>query len=145
MILWHERDLTNSSAERFIIPHVFVLADDIIVKTDEVFSHLVVRPANMRKNIESSKGLIMAEAVMIDLVSRGIGRQDAHAIVRKASLEAEKEEVDLFDTLLATKEINKVMSGEELAKVMNPRNYVGMAPTMVDEIVKLAMKKVKSG
>jgi adenylosuccinate lyase len=145
MILWHERDLTNSSAERFIIPHAFVLTDDILTKTEEVFSNLVVRPANMRRNIESSKGLIMAEAVMIALVDKGIGRQDAHAIVRKASLDAEREDVDLMDTLLATMEIKGVMSEKELAKVMDPRNYIGMAPAMVDEIVKLAEKMVKSG
>jgi adenylosuccinate lyase len=145
MILWHERDLSNSSAERFIIPHAFVLTDDILTKTEEVFSNLVVRPANMRRNIESSRGLIMAEAVMIALVDKGIGRQDAHALVRKASLDAEKEGVDLIEILLATKEIKRVMSEKELTRVMDPRNYVGMAPVMVDEIVKLAEKIIKSG
>ncbi len=143
MILWHERDLTNSSAERFIIPHAFVLTDDILAKIEEVFANLVVRPANMRRNIESSRGQIMAEAVMIALVDKGIGRQDAHAIVRKASLEAEKEGVDLKDVLLATKEIKKVMGEKELAKIMDPRNYVGMAPSMVDDVVKLAEGRIK--
>ncbi len=143
MILWHERDLTNSSAERFIIPHIFVLTDDILTKTDEVFSNLAVRPANMRRNIESSNGLIMAEAVMIALVAKGIGRQDAHAIVRKASLDAEKNGVNLMDTLLAEKAIKGVMSEKELTKVMNPRNYVGMAPKMVDETVLLAERRIK--
>jgi adenylosuccinate lyase len=141
MILWHERDLTNSSAERFIIPHVFVLTDDILAKTDEVFSNLAVRPDNMKKNLESSKGLIMAEAVMIALVEKGFGRQDAHAIVRKASIEAEKKGVNLKDVLLAAKAIKGVMSAKELCKVMEPRNYVGMATEIVDEIVLLAEKR----
>ena len=143
MILWHERDLTNSSAERFIIPHVFVLTDDILTKTDEVFSNLAVRPANMRRNIESSNGLIMAEAVMIALVDKGIGRQDSHAIVRKASLEADTKGVNLLDALLATKAIKGVMSEKELTKVMDPRNYVGMAPKIVDEVVLLAERRIK--
>jgi adenylosuccinate lyase len=143
MILWHERDLTNSSAERFIIPHVFVLTDDILTKTEEVFSNLAVRPANMRRNIESSNGLIMAEAVMIALVDKGIGRQDAHAIVRKASLEAEKKGANLLDALLATKVIKGVMSEKELTKVMDPRNYVGMASKIVDEVVLLAERRIK--
>jgi adenylosuccinate lyase len=143
MILWHERDLTNSSAERFIIPHVFVLTDDILTKTEEVFSNLAVRPANMRRNIESSNGLIMAEAVMIALVDKGIGRQDAHAIVRKASLEAEKKGANLLDALLATKAIKGVMSEKELTKVMDPRNYVGMASKIVDEVVLLAERRIK--
>jgi adenylosuccinate lyase len=145
MVLWHERDLTNSSAERFIIPHVFVLTDDILTKTEEVFSTLVVRPANMRRNIELSKGTIMAEAVMIALVDKGIGRQDAHAIVRKASLEAEKKEVDLIETLMATRSVKGVISQKEMVKIMDPRNYVGNAPSMVDEIVKLAEKRIRKG
>lgn len=145
MILWHERDLTNSSAERFIIPHIFVLTDDILTKTEEVFSNLVVRPANMKENIASSNGSIMAEAVMIALVGKGMGRQDAHAIVRKASLEAEKKGVDLIDALLATKSLKGVMSAEELAKVMDPRNYIGAAPKIVDEIVRLAERRIRKG
>ncbi len=145
MILWHERDLTNSSAERFIIPHAFVLTDDILVKTDEVFSNLVVRPANMKENLESSRGLIMAEAVMIALVDKGIGRQDAHAIVRKASLDAEKKGVNLRDALLATKSLKGVMSAKDLTKVMDPRNYVGKAPKIVDGIVQLAERRIKEG
>jgi adenylosuccinate lyase len=145
MILWHERDLSNSSAERFIIPHIFVLTDDILTKMDEVFANLVVRPAKMRGNIESSNGLIMAEAVMIALVNKGIGRQDAHAIVRKASLEAEKNDVNLLEALLAVKTIKGVISEKELTKVMDPRNYVGMAPKMVDEMVKLAEKIIRDG
>jgi adenylosuccinate lyase len=143
MILWHERDLTNSSAERFIVPHVFVLTDEILTKTNEVFSNLVVRPANMRRNIESSNGLIMAEAVMIALVGKGIGRQDAHAIVRKASLDVEKNGLNLMETLLAVKTIKGVISEKELTKVMDPRNYVGMAPKIVDEVVLLAEKRIK--
>ncbi len=143
MILWHERDLSNSSAERFIIPHAFVLTDDILTKTEEVFSNLSVRPENMKKNLDSAKGLVMAEAVMIALVGKGIGRQDAHAIVRKASLDAEKKGANLMETLLATKAIKKVMSEKELAKVMDPGNYVGAAPKMVEEIVRLAEKNAK--
>lgn len=145
MVLWHERDLTNSSAERFIIPHVFVLTDDILTKTEEVFSTLVVRPANMRRNIGLSKGTIMAEAVMIALVDKGIGRQDAHAIVRKASLDAEKKEVDLIETLMATKSVKGVIGKKELAKIMDPRTYIGNAPSTVDEIVKLAEKRIRKG
>ncbi len=99
----------------------------------------------MRRNIELSKGTIMAEAVMIALVDKGIGRQDAHAIVRKASLEAEKKEVDLIETLMATRSVKGVISQKEMVKIMDPRNYVGNAPSMVDEIVKLAEKRIRKG
>ena len=141
MVLWHERDLTNSSAERFIIPHIFVLTDDILVKMNEVFSGLVVNPDRMRENLERSNGMIMAEAVMIALVGKGIGRQDAHTLVRKASLEAEKDGVNLKVKLLADREFAKLMKKSELDRVMEPSNYIGGAPQIVDEVVAKALAK----
>lgn len=138
MTLWHERDLTNSSAERFILPHILIITDDILVKMEDVFAHLVVRPDRMRENIERANGLIMAEAVMIALVDKGIGRQEAHAMVRKASLQAEAEGTNLYDKLLKVKEVKQAFSREELAQVMDPANYVGQAPQLVDRAVAMA-------
>jgi len=143
MTLWHERDLSNSSAERFILPHVLILTDDILVKMEEVFAHLVVRKDKMRENLERANGLIMAEAVMIALVDKGIGRQDAHTIVRRASMKAEAEGANLYDKLLKVKEVRKAFAPEELAKVMDPANYIGQAPLLVDRAVQAARKRVK--
>jgi len=98
----------------------------------------VVRPDRMRENIESANGLIMAEAVMIALVDKGIGRQEAHAMVRKASLQAEAEGTNLYDKLLKVKEVKQAFSREELAQVMDPADYVGQAPQLVDRAVAMA-------
>jgi len=144
MTLWHERDLTNSSAERFILPHVLVLTDDILVKMEGVFAHLVVRPEKMKENLERSKGLIMSEAVMIALVGKGVGRQDAHAIVRKASLEAEAKGIHLRDKLKTVPEVKKVMSAKEIDAAVDPANYVGKAPETVDAVVRSARAKVRA-
>ena len=142
MVLWHERDLTNSSAERFILPHVLVLTDDILAKTIEVFSNLSVREDRMRENLEKGNGLIMAEAVMIELVRRGMGRQEAHALIRNCSLEADEKGVNLKKALLNSKEIMSVMNEKDLDRVMAPENYLGKAPEIVDEVVKRAEKLV---
>jgi adenylosuccinate lyase len=143
MVLWHERDLSNSSAERFIIPHMFVLTDDILIKTGQVFSGLKVDKARMLKNLESSKGMVMSEAVMIALVGKGLGRQDAHEVMRKASLAAEKQGKGLKDVLLKCKDVTKVMSAKELDKAMVYSSYVGSAPEMVDRVVDKAKKLAK--
>jgi adenylosuccinate lyase len=143
MVLWHERDLSNSSAERFIIPHMFVLTDDILIKTCEVFSDLKVDKARMLRNLESSKGMVMSEAVMLALVDRGIGRQDAHELVRRASLAAEKNGKDLRDVLLKCKDVSKVMSAKELDRVMVYSNYIGSAPEMVDMVIDKSKKITK--
>ncbi|MCX6653043.1 MAG: adenylosuccinate lyase [Methanomassiliicoccales archaeon] len=144
MNLWHERDLTNSSAERFILPHLFVLTDDILIKMDEVFSGLEVHEGKMRENIESANGLIMAEAVMIAMVGKGLGRQDAHAIVRKASLKAEMEGAHLMDVLLVDKKVAKLFMRAELEEVMDPASYLGKAPEMTMKVVRRVRSSLKT-
>jgi adenylosuccinate lyase len=142
MVLWHERDLTNSSSERFILPHVFVLTDDVLAKTNEIFSSLVVRPDKMKENLERSQGMIMAESVMMALVGKGMGRQEAHELVREVSLKAETESKRLIDVLASSKAVKAYLSSAELSKAMDPRNYIGMAPRIVDEVVAYAKKKI---
>ncbi|MDW5564201.1 MAG: adenylosuccinate lyase [Methanomassiliicoccus sp.] len=135
MVLWHERDLSNSSAERFILPHVAVLTDDILGKMNDVFGHLSVNEKNMRRNIEAANGFIMAEAVLLALAAKGLGRQEAHELVRKVSLKAEEDGKGLKEALRANKTVTKHLSPKELDAVMNPDNYVGKAPEMVDRTV----------
>jgi len=134
-VLWHERDLSNSSAERFTLPHVFTLIDYMIVKMDKVFSGLDVHRDKMLRNIASAHGLIMAEPVMMALVGKGIGRQDAHEIVREASMVAEDKEIDLLETLWERDDVKKLISREELENVMDPANYTGGSKEIVDRMV----------
>jgi adenylosuccinate lyase len=138
MVLWHERDLTNSSSERFILPHVFVLTDEILVKTNEVFSGLVVRPDKMRENLDRTRGTIMAEPVMMALVEKGMGRQEAHELVRKISIKAEAEGTLLIDVLRSSKRVRTYLNKAELDSAMDPESYIGIAPRIVDEVVQEA-------
>ena len=87
-LLWHERDLANSSSERFTLSHSMILLDDVISKCDKVLSGLVVNRDRMRKNIEDQNGLIMAEKIMLELVDRGMPRDRAHEELRSASMQA---------------------------------------------------------
>ena len=135
MVLWHERDLTNSSAERFVLPHVAVLTDDILYKMNDVFAHLSVNENNMRRNIDSANGFIMAEAVLLALAGKGMGRQDAHELVRQVSLRAEEQGKGLKAALKENKTVTKLLSANELDAVMRPDNYVGKAPEMVDRTI----------
>ena len=134
-VLWHERDLSNSSAERFTLPHVFTLLDEMMVKMNKVFGGLEVHSNRMIQNIESANGLIMAEPVMMKLTEKGIGRQDAHEIVREASMISVKEGTNLVDNLLASKDVMKVLTMEEVIAVMDPANYIGGSCEIVDKMV----------
>lgn len=137
-VLWHERDLSNSSAERFTLPHVFVILDEMFVKMDKVFSGLEIHADRMLKNIESARGLIMAEPVMMKLTEKGMGRQDAHEIVREASMRAVEENIDLEKALLDRKEVTDLLSAAELNSVMDPANYTGASKEITDKMVSAA-------
>src|SRR3989441_10376641 len=70
--LWHERDLTNSAAERIIFPHACVLIDEMLARTSEIFRTLRVYPDRMKANLEATKGQVMAEAGTLALVTKRI-------------------------------------------------------------------------
>ncbi|MEM2899997.1 MAG: adenylosuccinate lyase [Thermoplasmata archaeon] len=130
--LWHERDLTNSSSERFIIPHVFVILDDMLFKMNEVISNLEVKKEKMLKNIEDTKGYIMAESVMIRL-SEKIGRQEAHELIRKVSLEGQAKGIAFKEALLSSM-VAKYLSKKEIEDALQPRKYLGIAENIVDSL-----------
>ncbi|MCK5310252.1 MAG: adenylosuccinate lyase [Thermoplasmata archaeon] len=131
--LWHERDLSNSAAERFTISHTTIIVDDMLVKMSKVFTNLDVFPEKMLANIESSNGLIMAEAVMMALVDKGVGRQEAHEIMRKLSMQASQTGLHLKDQMLEDEAITQLFSREEIDAIMNPKSYIGKAEKIVEK------------
>jgi adenylosuccinate lyase len=137
--LWHERDLTNSAAERFTIPHACILVDDMVVKMAKVFQGLVVYPDRMLANIEASKGLIMAESAMMAMVGKGVGRQDAHEIMRRLSMKAADTGAHLRDVMQADDSIMNMFKPDEIDAIMDPRSYIGRA----EEIVERTLKDVR--
>src|SRR5213593_3745903 len=134
--LWHERDLTNSAAERIILPHACVLIDEMLARTAEVFRTLRVYPDRMKENLDATKGQVMAEAVMIALVSKGVGRQEAHKLVREAAQKARAKEILFRDALLAETKVTKLLSKKEIEAAMDPNAYLGESYAIVDAVVK---------
>lgn len=130
-IQWHERDLANSSAERFLLPHSFVLLHEMLVDAVDVFAKLEVYPEAMRRNL-SQNPHVMAESVMLKLVEKGLGRQEAHEVVRKASMTGE----DFEESLLAETDVASRMSAAEIRDALNPASYTGMAQATVDRALK---------
>ena len=137
-VLWHERDLSNSSTERFTLPHVFILTDEILKKMNWIFEGLEVHSDKMLENIESSRGLVMAEPLMMKLTEKGIGRQDAHEIIRQSSMIAEDEKRHLRDVLMEREDLKGVLTKEEIVETMDAANYVGGAREIVDKMVEAA-------
>ncbi len=142
-LLWHERDLANSSSERFTLSHASTLCHDVMNKTSQVLTNLWVDAEKMRANIESQQGLVMAEKVMIDLVGKGVARDEAHEILRTASFHAVDTGEHLKDICLKTKEILNVFSEEEIDQMFEPTSHLGVSGELVDEVVSLARDSLK--
>jgi len=136
-ILWHERDLTNSSAERFFIPHSFILVDDIAVKITKLFETLVVNSAHMERNLSRAGSVIMAESVILALVSKGMGRQEAHELIRKCSMESQRACEEFKAYLMADKKVVALLSEEEIDAALDPRAYLGTTGETVDRILEI--------
>jgi adenylosuccinate lyase len=136
VVIEHERDLTNSSCERVMIPEACILLDEQLKTMKKVLKELRIYPENMKKNLNLTKGLIMSEAVMLTLVRKGLGRQEAHEVVRKCAMEAYKKGIDFFEVLKSDKTIRNYLTIEEIRKALNPYNYIGTAKTQIENIVK---------
>jgi len=142
-LLWHERDLANSSSERFTLSHAMILLDDILGKSDRVMSKCVVDAERMLANIESQNGLVMAEKLMLALVDAGMHRDQAHEVLRNASMAAVAEGRHLREVCGENAEITAAFSAEELDNLFNPMSHLGVSGEIVDESVALARSAIQ--
>ena len=144
IVLEHERDLTNSSYERTMVPEVCILLDEQLKTMKDVLKGLLVYPENMKKNIDNTKGLIMSEAVMLAMAKKGADRQWAHEIIRKSSMQVWTTGQKLEDVLKNNPNVRKYLSEKEIEAAMDPQNYLGTAKEQIDETVKDVQAYVKA-
>jgi len=144
IVTWHERDLTQSSAERFIIPEACILVDYMLFLMNNIIANLHVDEQRMLKNIELSQGRMMAEAVMIALTKKGMSRQEAHELLRKLTIKSESEKRPFKEILLEERIVCEKLSENEIEYVLDPRNYLGTAREQVECIVKNMREKRKT-
>jgi adenylosuccinate lyase len=135
-ILWEERDLTNSSAERITLVEATVLTDHILTKMIKVVSGMALNIENIRRNLEIQRGLNLSEAVMIEMTKKGVGRQEAHEILRQAAMRAYEGNTTLLEELLKDEKVMKYFSEEELREILKPENYLGTAIERVEKVAK---------
>ena len=141
-LLWHERDLANSSSERFTLSHAMILLDDILAKSDRVMGKCVVDEERMLGNIESQNGLVMAEKIMLALVDEGIHRDQAHEILRATSMVAVAENRHLREICGENDTITSAFSPEKLDELFEPSSHLGVSGDIVDESIELARAMV---
>ncbi|MBS7644984.1 MAG: adenylosuccinate lyase [Candidatus Bathyarchaeia archaeon] len=140
--LWHERDLTNSANERFIIPFSFILLDEMLDTMIQVLGGLVVYPENIKMNLNKTGGLLLSERVAVALVEKGMGRQEAHEVVRRCSMEAYREGIAFKEALLRDPEVSSKLSPEEMEKLLDPSTYLGVALELVDRAIETTRREL---
>ena len=113
--LWHERDISHSSAERVILPDSTILVDYLLAKTENVIAKLLVYPARMLKNLESTGGLIFSGQLLLDLAESGMSREDAYRLVQSHAMRSWKEGLTFRDEIAGDPAITSRLSPAQLA------------------------------
>src|SRR3990170_2433164 len=122
--LWHERDISHSSVERIIIPDACILLDYMLDMFTMVVRGLQVYPENMRRNLELTQGLVFSQRVLLALIDKGLGRQEAYKLVQDNAMRAWRERTPFLDLLGADEEVTRHLSRDELASLFDYGFYV---------------------
>ncbi len=123
--LWHERDISHSSVERIILPDSTILTDYLLAKTAELIDKLVVYPARMMKNLESTGGLIFSGQLLLDLAEAGMLREDAYRLVQEHAMNAWQNDLVFRDLVEADPEIASRLNKEQLARTFDLHRQLG--------------------
>jgi adenylosuccinate lyase len=137
VVTWHERDLTQSSAERFIFPEACILVDYLLELMINIVANLRVDENRMIQNISLTQGRAMSEAVMMALVAKGVNRQEAHELLRKLTIKSEVEKRQFREILLEDALVSNKLSAKEISAVLNPKNYLGTAIEQAEKFARL--------
>ncbi|MCX6660580.1 MAG: adenylosuccinate lyase [Candidatus Bathyarchaeota archaeon] len=132
MALWHERDLTNSANERFIFSMSFILLDEMTYAMKNILAELVVLPENMKRNLAITGGLFISENVVKELVQRGLGRQEAHELVRKCSMKAITEKEAFSEVLTKEPQVSNLIPEKDISALLDYSEYLGVTQELID-------------
>lgn len=138
---WHERDLTQSSTERFLLPETCILTDYMLFLMNNIVTTLRVDEKRMILNVELTQGRFMSEAVMMILTKKGVNRQVAHELLRKLSIRSETKHQPFRQTLLDSKTVARKLTKKEVDGALNPYNYLGTAVKQVELMVEKTGKE----
>jgi adenylosuccinate lyase len=137
MVTWHERDLTQSSAERFILPESNILLDYMLSLMCNIVANLRVDEQRMLQNLSLTQGRAMSEAVMMALTKKGVNRQEAHELLRKLTIQSALEKRGFKQVLLQDKFVSSKLSEKEIDAALDPKNYLGTAVKQAEKFAKI--------
>jgi adenylosuccinate lyase len=122
--LWHERDISHSSAERLILPDSCLALDYILDLFTHVMKGLRVYPQRMWQNIESTHGLLFSQRILLALVERGLSRETAYELVQRNSMRSWDEDLDFFELMKSDKDVASYIAADELTDLFDYGYYL---------------------
>lgn len=146
--LWHERDISHSSVERFTLPDGFITTDFMLNRLSGIIEKLLVYPENMIKNLNLTGGLVFSQRVLLELPSRGVSREDAYKIVQRNAMKVwedlqigkpainDKKESLFMENLLADKDLKEKLSEAEIRACFDYEYYMKNVDKLFNRVFK---------
>ena len=131
--LWHERDISHSSAERVIGPDATILLDYMLARMTRILKNLSVYPEVMRRNLEKTGGAIFSERVLLKLVEKGLSRDAAYEIIQRHALKAARDG-DFKRELLEDPQVNRYLSPGEIEEIWDLKDYLKNVDYIFDRV-----------
>ncbi len=122
--LWHERDISHSSAERVVLPDSTILLDYMLYKWADVMGGLAVYPERMLANLWASHGLVFSQSVLLKLIDKGLSREEAYRVVQAGAMKAWQDQISFKDLLLRDETVRASLTGAELESCFDPFSYL---------------------
>jgi adenylosuccinate lyase len=139
--LWHERDISHSSAERVVLPDAFLALDYMLDRFAWLADGLVVDAGRMRRNLDASHGLVFSQRVLLALVGAGLARDDAYRLVQRNALRAWDEERDFRELLEADEEIAERLDASVLDRAFELEDALRHVDTLFERLAALSTRK----
>lgn len=122
--LWHERDISNSSVERVVLPDSTILIDYMLQRFYFILNTLKVNNKNMKKNLSLTKGLIFSQRIMLELTRKGLSREEAYMLVQSAAMTSWESKKDFKEIILRQKKIKKYMTEDEINTIFDYNYFI---------------------
>ncbi|MDR1168250.1 MAG: adenylosuccinate lyase [Heliobacteriaceae bacterium] len=130
VVLWHERDISHSSAERIVFPDSLILVDFMLSRFNSTMANIAVHEKNMAANTDKFGGIVFSQKVMLKLIEKGITREEAYRIVQRNALDAFEHDGDFMANLINDSEVTKLMPPAEIDKIFDKQAFL----TNIEEI-----------
>ena len=133
--LWHERDISHSSAERIIFPDSLILVDFMLNRFNSVMENIVVHEDNMIKNTDKFGGIVFSQKVLLSLTAKGLTREEAYRIVQRNALDAFQNNGDFRANLLNDSEVTNLLSTDEIEQIFDKQAFLQNIETIYSRVL----------